>query len=228
MTRESKSRIRFLLPTNRHLAEDTTTFLRGSGFLFNKRHPRQLYGVCEVYDTDLFFVRAGDIPWYLAQGAGDLGITGYDLLYEHGAQVEPLLELSYGFCRLSVGVPEDSPYRSIACLAGTRVVTSHPNAARTFFAQRGIDVEIVTLKGALEVAPRLGVCEAIVSLVATGVTNVVNGIRIIADILPSQAVLVGKLSYPPWKRQGVERIRAVLSDAVEAQMGIAHIPQVPQ
>lgn len=193
------------------------TFLKDVGFLFDRRHPRQLYGVCKVCNTDLFFVRAGDIPWYLAQGAGDLGITSYDLLYEHGVQAEPLLELGYGFCRLCVGVPEDSPYRSVASLAGARVATSHPNTTRTFFAQRDIDVEIVTLKGALEIAPRLGVCEAVVHLVTTGVTNVVNGIRVIADVLPSQAILLGRLSYPLRKRQGVERIRAVLSDAVEAR-----------
>jgi ATP phosphoribosyltransferase len=188
--------------------------LKEGGFSF-KKHPRQLYSVCETYDADLVFVRGEDIPWYLAQGVGELGITGYDLLYERGIDLGPCLGLGYSACRLSVGVPRDSSYEDVASLSGTRVATSHPNTTRYFFNQWKIDVEIVTLKGALEIAPHLGICEATVCLVDTGLTNAVNDIHIIADLLRSQATLVGSPACPAGKMRDVERIRQVILEAAQ-------------
>lgn len=206
------SRVRLLLPNNGHLSSGTTRLLKDAGFSFQK-HPRQLYTLCETYDVDLVFVRGEDIPWYLAQGIGDLGITGYDLLYERGIDLGPCLGLGYSVCRLSVGVPQDSTYQDVASLAGARVATSHPNTTRYFFDQWGVDIEIVTLKGALEIAPRLGVCQATVCLVDTGVTNAVNGIRVIADLLSSQATLVGSPRDALHKKRQIERIRRIILDA---------------
>jgi ATP phosphoribosyltransferase len=214
--KKSDSRVRLLVPNNGHLLSGTAQLLEDGDFSFQK-HPRQLYATCETYDVDLVSVRGEDIPWYLTQGVGDLGITGYDLLYEKGIDLGPCLGLGYSFCRLSVGVPQDSHHREVASLAGARVATSHPNTTRYFFDQWGVDIEIVTLKGALEIAPRLGVCQAIVGLVDTGVTNAVNDIRVIADLLSSQAILVGSPHCPPHKKHDVERIRRILLDAAVVQ-----------
>lgn len=213
---ECDSRIRLLLPNNGHLFSGTAKLLKEAGFSFQK-HPRQLYVACETHEVDLIFVKGADIPWYLAQGAGDLGITGYDLLIEQNLTLGPWLKLGYGFCRLTVGVPIDSPYREVASLAGTRIASSHPNITGRFFAQQGVQVEIVVLKGALEVAPRLGVCQAVVGVVETGLSNMVNGIRVIADVLASQAILVSSPHCSPQKQGSVEKIRTILSDIVIAK-----------
>ncbi len=209
---KSDSRVRLLLPNNGHLFSDTMKLLEDGGFSFQK-HPRQLYTACETYDVDLVFVRGEDIPWYLAQGVGDLGITGYDLLHERGIDLGPCLGLGYSSCRLSVGVPQDSHHQEVISLTGARVATSHPNTTRYFFDQWGVDIEIVTLKGALEITPRLGVCEATVCLVDTGLTNAVNDIRIIANLLFSQATLVSSPHCAPHKKREIERIQAILLDA---------------
>jgi ATP phosphoribosyltransferase len=209
------SMLRLLLPNNGHLYSGTMRLLKDAGFSFQK-HPRQLYTVCETYGVELAFVRGVDIPWYLAQGVGDLGITGYDLLYERGIDLGPCLGLGYSTCRLSVCVPQDSLYQDVASLVGTQVATSHPNTTRYFFNQWGLDIEIVTLKGALEIAPHLGVCQATVCLVDTGVTNAINGIRVIADLLSSQATLVGSPQYAPHKKRQVERMQGIILDAARA------------
>src|SRR5213078_2193347 len=107
--------------------------------------------------------------------------------------------------------PTDSRYRAIEDLAGARVATSHPNTARRFFADRGIDVEIIPISGAVEVAPRLGLAEAIVDLVSTGSTLVMNGLRPVGDLLASEAVLVAN--------PNAEQARAVDLDSFDTMLG---------
>jgi ATP phosphoribosyltransferase len=202
-----------LVPNNGHLYGGTIKLLKNAGFTFQK-HPRRLYAVCQTYDVDLLFVRGADIPWYMAQGVGDLGITGYDLLYEQNITLGPWLNLGYSQSRLAVGVPKESPYQEMPALAGKRIATSYPNTTLRFFAEQGIAVEVITLKGALEIAPRLDVCQAFVGVVETGLSSAVNGIRLIADILTSQAILVDSPHSSWQKKEKVKRIKTVLSKAV--------------
>ena len=102
----------------------------------------------------------------------DLGITGIDLLTETSAELPRIRDLGYGRCRLAAAVPNDAPYQAIEDLAGLRVATAHPNTARRFFETQSIPVEVIPISGAVEVAPRLGLAEAIVDLVSTGSTLV--------------------------------------------------------
>ena len=135
-------------------------------------------------------MRTNDVIEFVGDGVADLGITGVDLLTETGAELPKVRELGYGHCRLAAAVPSDTPYQSIADLAGLRVATAHPNTARRYFAEQRIPVDVIPISGAVEVAPRLGLAEAIVDLVSTGSTLVMNGLRPIGDILASEALLV--------------------------------------
>jgi ATP phosphoribosyltransferase len=138
------------------------------------------------------FVRAQDVPEFVADGAADLGVTGWDLVQEAGRDVRSLLDLGFGKCRLVVATREESPAMSIAELPpGTRVATAFPRTAEAYFARAGRPVEIVPVSGAAEVAPHLGIADAIVDLVSTGSTLRLNGLRPIATILHSTAHLVG-------------------------------------
>ena len=115
--------------------------------------------------------------------------------------------LGYGRCRLAAAVPNDTPYQAVEDLAGLRVATAHPNTARRFFADRGIPVEIIPISGAVEVAPRLGLAEAIVDLVSTGSTLVMNGLRQIGDVLASEAILVANPAAAARARRRARRDR---------------------
>src|SRR5690606_34373438 len=123
-------------------------------------------------------------------GVADLGITGVELLAESGADLPVLLELSFGRCRLAAAVPNGSELDSIEDFAGKRIATAHPRVTSRFFADKGIDVTVVPLRGSVEVSTKLGVADGIVDLVSSGSTLRVNGLREIGTLLESEAVLV--------------------------------------
>jgi ATP phosphoribosyltransferase len=182
-------RLRLAVPNKGRLVEPTLALLHDAGLVFDE-HDRSLVARVQNFDLDILFVRTDDIAEFVGDSVADLGITGGDLLAEAGAELPVVRELGYGRCRLAVAVPTDAPYQAPEDLAGLRIATSHPNSARRFFAERSIAVDVVPLSGAVEVAPRLGLAEAIVDLVSTGSTLVMNGLRPIGDVLVSQAVLV--------------------------------------
>jgi ATP phosphoribosyltransferase len=184
-----RDRLRLAIPNKGRLVEPTLRLLHDAGLVFDE-HDRSLVARVQNYDLDVLFVRTNDVIEFVGDGVADLGITGIDLLTETGAELPRIRDLGYGRCRLAAAVPNDSPYQAIEDLAGLRVATAHPNTARRFFESRSIPVDVIPISGAVEVAPRLGLAEAIVDLVSTGSTMVMNGLRPIGDVLNSEAVLV--------------------------------------
>ena len=135
-------------------------------------------------------MRAADIPEYVQDGVVDCGITGADLVAERGARVTELLRLGFGGCTLEAAVPEESQVQELADLAGLRVATVYPSLARRLLGERAVDVELVDVTGSVEVAPRLGLADAIVDLVSSGNTLRTNGLRSLGSLFASEAVLV--------------------------------------
>jgi ATP phosphoribosyltransferase len=184
-----RDRLRLAVPNKGRLVEPTLRLLHDAGLVFDE-HDRSLVARVQNFDLDVLFVRTNDVIEFVGDGVADLGITGIDLLTETSAELPRVRDLGYGQCRLAAAVPNDSPYQAVEDLAGLRVATAHPNTARRFFEQRAIPVDVIPISGAVEVAPRLGLAEAIVDLVSTGSTMVMNGLRPIGDVLNSEAVLV--------------------------------------
>jgi len=195
--------LRIGVPSKGRLAELAADLLKAAGLNF-RRQERSLFARCREAPIDITFLRADDIPVLCAEGAIDLGVTGEDLIVEHGAEVERRLALGVGDCRLSLCVPEDSAYRDPAELHGARVATSFPNITRDFLGRRGATPHLVTLAGSVEVMIALGVADAIVDLVETGSTLVANRLRILEDINRYETVLI----------QNRERRHAELADRV--------------
>jgi ATP phosphoribosyltransferase len=142
------------------------------------------------------FVRAEDVPEYVADGLVDAGITGIDLVEERSPGLKGVLELGFGACALTLAVPRGASVREPAELGGCRVATSFPRLTRAYFGQQGIDAQVIEVRGAVEVTPQLGVADAVVDPVATGGTLRLNGLRPIATLLESQAVLVTREDRP--------------------------------
>jgi ATP phosphoribosyltransferase len=139
----------------------------------------------------VLLVRADDIPEYVQDGVVDCGITGADLVRERGASVSELLPLGFGSCTLEAAVPQESSAQMLDDLEGLRIATVFPRLAGDLLAARGIAAELVTVTGSVEVAPRLGLADAIVDLVSSGNTLRTNGLRSLGELFSSQAVLVG-------------------------------------
>ncbi len=181
--------MRFAVPKKGRLEEPSTRLLQQAGFQY-ERGERTLAVPVRGRNVELLLVRADDICELVTDGVADLGITGFDLVAESGANIEVLAELGFGQCRLTAAVPNASDIAAIEDLAGMRVATSHPRVTGEFFAEKDISIQTVPLRGSIEVAPKLDVADAIVDLVSSGSTMMLNGLRPVADVLSSQAVLV--------------------------------------
>ena len=177
------------------MREPAISLLRDAGLRFEMTD-RSLSTMVRNADVELLFVRADDIPELVRDGVADAGITGYDLLVEFDDGLIVLDELRFGRCELAAAVPNASDIHKLEDLDGRRVATSHPVITARFFTDRNLDVAVVPLKGSVEVAPKLGVADAVVDLVSTGSTLMVNGLRPIGTLLASQAVLVARTASP--------------------------------
>jgi ATP phosphoribosyltransferase len=209
-------RLRLAVPNKGRLVEPTLALLHDAGLSFEE-HDRNLVARVANFDLDILFVRTNDIVEFVGDGVADLGITGIDLLSEAGAELPPIRALGYGRCRLAAAVPADSPYRAVEDLAGLRIATAHPNTTRRYFEGRSIPVDVIAISGAVEVAPRLGLAEAVVDLVSTGSTLVMNGLRAIGDVLASEAVLIANPDSQVRRSADVEAIDTMLTAVTAAR-----------
>ncbi len=196
--------VRIALPNKGRLSDRALELFEEAGLKPHFRADRALVASLGG-EFQAIFVRASDIPEYLADGAAEIGVTGADLVAESGRDdFEEVLDLGFGRCRLSVAVREESSVRCGSMLpAGTRVATSFPRVTRGFFESLGTEIVIAPVSGAAEIAPHLGVADAIVDLVSTGSTLRVHGLREIDTILVSTARLVASraaLTNPATKR----------------------------
>ncbi len=206
--------MRLAVPSKGRLREGTLVLLRDAGLQFESTD-RALAVPVRNADLELLFVRTDDIPELVTDGVADLGITGQDLLAEYGADLPELVELGYGKCRLVAAVARDDEAEKLEDLAGRRLATSHPNATRRALADRSIDATVVALRGSVEVAPKLGVADAIVDLVSSGSTLLQNDLREVGTLLASQAVLVATQERA--STTDVQRLATSLSSVVQAR-----------
>ena len=158
-------------------------------------------------------VRAADVPEYVQDGVVDCGVTGADLVRESGAEVEELLSLGFGACTLEAAVPTESGAASLEDLDGLRVATVYPRLATQLLHERGLQVELVRVTGSVEVAPRLGLADAIVDLVSSGSTLRTNGLRSLGSLFSSEAVLVARSDGDDRTRE----LATILGSVVQAR-----------
>lgn len=222
--------LRIALPNKGRLSEEALDLFETAGLKAEFANSRALMAQMGP-DFQAIFVRAADIPEFVADGAADVGITGADLIAESGREVEELLDLGFGRCRLSVAVPEDLGVSSVSELkSGTRVATSFPNVTRRFFADQGIDIEIASVTGACEIAPHLGVADVIVDLVSTGSTLRVNRLIEIETIMESTARVIVNVdvSDDPDARKLLNQMTAAVESVLRAQAKRYLMANVPR
>ena len=192
--------LRVAVPNKGSLAEPAADMLRESGYR-QRTDPRELVLHDPDNDTEFFFLRPRDIATYVGSGELDIGITGRDLLLDSGAPAQEILPLGFGSSTFRFAARPGSA-TSVADFAGMRVATSYAGLLAKYFADRGVDAEIVRLDGAVETAVRLGVADVIADVVSTGTTLRQAGLEIVGEpILESEAVLV--------RRDGAEALPAV-------------------
>lgn len=223
--------LRIALPNKGRLADEARDLFRDAGLEVQARSDRALTASLGG-EFQALFVRAQDIPEFVADGAADAGVTGWDLVRESQRPVRQVADLGFGFCRLAVAARDDSGIAGVRDLpAGTRVATTFPRIAADFFAERGCRVEIVPISGAAEIAPHIGIADVIVDLVSTGSTLRVNGLREVETVLESTARLIvaespERLSQP--QRDAVDELAAALLSVLRARSQRYLMANVPR
>jgi ATP phosphoribosyltransferase len=169
------------------------------------------------FPVEVLFLRDDDIPGYVADGVVDVAIVGRNVLVERGTPAEILRELGFGRCRLSLAVPKSSNFESIHSLAGKRIATSYPRILGEYLARHGVTASIHEITGSVEIAPSLGLGEAICDLVSSGSTLLGNGLREVETVLESQALLIAQQHLSPERRTIVDRVAKRIDAVLRAK-----------
>jgi len=220
--------IRIALPNKGRLSEESRTLFADAGLPLSTAGERALRASVSGM-LEILFVRASDIPEFVADGAADGGITGWDLACESGRELRSQLDLGFGECSLVVAAREDGPIGRVADIPpGARVATSFPRIAGEFFRCATLPVEVVPVGGAAEIAPHLGIADIIVDLTSSGSTLRTNGMRPIATIMESSARFVTPPVPEPRSRSAMTELVATLESVVSARRNRYIMANVPR
>lgn len=201
--------------------EDTAPLLKAAGIIAqdDPEASRKLILSTNHDNVRLVIVRASDVPTYVQYGAADLGIAGKDVLLEHGGMgLYHPLDLNIAHCRMMVAVPEHFDYESaVKQGARLRIATKYVQTAREHFAAKGVHVDLIKLYGSMELAPLVGLADAIVDLVSSGNTLKANHLKAVEEIMPISSRLIINQAALKLKRNTIQPILDAFSEAIDSQ-----------
>lgn len=173
------------------LSEKSLELLKECGIKLHNED-RKLRSLSINFPLEILYLRDDDIPQYVEQGVADIGMVGLNEVIEQQKNVNILKNLGFAQCRLSLAIPKDELYTGIHYFENKKIATSYPNILQKFFNENHINVEIETIGGSVELAPSIGLAQAIFDIVSTGSTLIMNGLKEVHCVMKSEAVLIGK------------------------------------
>jgi ATP phosphoribosyltransferase len=193
------------------LNEKSVELLKNCGLNF-ENYKSSLISPVSNFPLEILFLRDDDIPEYVQDGIADLGIVGENVIQETEVEVSYLQRLGFGKCSLKIAVPNNSDINSLADLDGKAIATTYPAILGKFLKQQNITSDIRTISGSVEISPGLGLSDAICDLVSTGGTLKSNGLKPFADVMSSEAVLIGSkaIAESDLVQELIQRIQSVL------------------
>ena len=222
-SRRDDGRLKIAIQKSGRLSEKSFALLEKAGISLQKSKD-QLLCRARNFPLDIFLVRDDDIPAFLVNDVCQLGILGQNTMLETKlldpqtfGGLEQVTELGFGRCRLSIATPNDMPYDGVSSLAGKTIATSYRGLLTDYLAAQGVKAEIVTMEGAVEVAPRTHLADAICDLVSTGNTLVSNGLAEQETILESQAVIIQNNGMQADLRALSEKLLARITAVLRAE-----------
>lgn len=177
----------------------------------------KLKGKATHFPAEIFFLRDDDIPQYVADGVADVGLVGKNVVLEKDKDVLELQKLGFGKCRLSIAVKEGVVYNSRQYLQGKRIATSYTKILRNYLDEYSITAEIHEISGSVEIAPSVGMADAICDLVSSGSTLLMNGLKEVEVIAESEAVLIARKQLPQAKQALVDQLRFRIDSVLNAR-----------
>ncbi|SDS62063.1 ATP phosphoribosyltransferase [Gillisia sp. Hel1_33_143] len=184
----SKEKLRIAIQKSGRLNEDSLKILKEAGISIDNGK-EQLKASAQNFPLEVMYLRNGDIPQYLRDGVVDIAILGENVLIEKGDDILRGDKLGFSKCRVSLAVPKSMKYQDIQDLNGKKIATSYPNTVKNFLAEKGISAELHIINGSVEIAPNIGLADAICDIVSSGSTLFKNNLKEVEVMLKSEAVL---------------------------------------
>ncbi|MEM8773003.1 MAG: ATP phosphoribosyltransferase [Pseudomonadota bacterium] len=217
----TEERLRIAVQKSGRLSDGSFELLKNCGLKISRGKDR-LYGRAREMPIDVMLLRDDDIPEFVANDACDIGIVGENVFEEerltggHDAPAEIVMKLGFSRCRLMIAGPKEWDYSDPAFLAGKRIATSYPGLTQAWLEREGVKARPVMMKGSVEVAPRLRVADAVCDIVSTGATLDANGLKPVATVFESEAVLIKNISDFSSTKKAIldallKRIRGVMT-----------------
>ncbi|MHA4847015.1 ATP phosphoribosyltransferase [Flavitalea antarctica] len=206
------TKLRIAIQKSGRLNDDSVKLLKDCGIDL-KNGVNKLKTEADNFPMEIYFLRDDDIPQYVEDGVADIGIVGENVVYEKNKNIEVIEHLGFGKCRLSIAVSRSENYSGIEYLRNKKIATTYPVIVQKFLDENRITAEIHEISGSVEIAPGIGLADAIVDLVSSGSTLFMNGLKEVETVLRSEAVLINTPNLSPEKKQILDkflfRIRAV-------------------
>jgi len=182
------SKLKIAIQKSGRLHDDSLKLLKESGVIIDNGR-EQLKAQAQNFPLEIYYLRNGDIPQYLKDGVVDCAIIGENVLIEAGYSLEVTARLGFSKCRLSLAIPKEQPYTSLDYFQGKKIATSYPNTVTSFLATHAITASLHTISGSVEIAPNIGLADAVCDIVSSGNTLFQNNLKEVACVLKSEAVL---------------------------------------
>lgn len=208
--------IRLAVQKSGRLNEDSLRLIKDCGISIENGKD-QLKAAARNFPMEVFFLRNGDIPQYLRDGVVDLAVLGENLLEEKGADIEVIEPLGFSKCRVSIAVPKGTAFNGIQDLEGKRIATSYPNTVNDFLKTHAINADLHIINGSVEIAPNIGLADAICDIVSSGSTLFKNNLKEVIEIARSQAVLVQAPKVSEEAKQTIEKLRFRIQSVLRAK-----------
>ena len=187
----------------------------------------QLKAVARNFPLEIFYLRNGDIPQYIRDGVVDIAIIGENLLIEKGKEITIKEKLGFSKCRVSIAIPKDDAYKGIESLTGKKIATSYPNTVEGFLAEKGIDAELHIINGSVEIAPNIGLSDAICDIVSSGSTLFKNNLKEVEVLFKSEAVLAASSILDAEKTDILEKLQFRIQSVLKGRRSKYILMNVP-
>ena len=208
--------IKIAVQKSGRLNEDSLKILKDCGISIDNGKD-QLKASARNFPMEVLYLRNGDIPQYLEDGVVDMAIIGENILIENGGGIEVVERLGFSKCRVSIAIPKEASYRSVEDLKGKRIATSYPNTVASFLREKGVEADLHIINGSVEIAPNIGLADAICDIVSSGSTLFKNNLREVEVMLQSEAVLAVSPKIKPAQREILDQFRFRLQSVLEAR-----------
>jgi ATP phosphoribosyltransferase len=201
----NSSFLRIAIQKSGRLQEGSLSLLHESGLSFSNGKD-QLKAQARNFPVEILFLRDDDIPQYIEDGVADVGIVGENVFVEKQKRNRLIKRLDFAKCRLSIAVPRTENYKDISFLEGKNVATSYPVIVSQYLKRKGIKAGIHEISGSVEIAPGIGLADAICDLVSSGSTLLSNGLKEVEVVMQSEAVLIGNNNLQPDKERILDKL----------------------